>query len=243
MSYRQPLLQASHKFPIATASDDAVNNGNKKQLVTNSFTNWRRYFSRKKDSNTYIKLDDDTKRSDKDEAVDVLRLFQFADRLDFVLMLLALCLMLFHTVCILASLVLFGRVTGLFAIQSFGDNCYDQRQNSIIAIKNNNTYPEGIELNIFNNVSSHEMHHNSDAVLLSTLATSMSSFRKKVMDIVYWLFIIGAVEFLLGSIENFLWTISTKRQICRMSVSIFRSLVQRVSRMYCHLSKEIILKV
>ncbi|CAF4842339.1 unnamed protein product, partial [Rotaria sp. Silwood1] len=38
---------------------------------------------------------------------------------------------------------------------------------------------------------------------------------------------IGAVEFLAGSTENFIWTISVKRQIFRMSASLFRSLVQR----------------
>ncbi|CAF3650315.1 unnamed protein product, partial [Rotaria sordida] len=72
MSDRQPLLNTFNKLSIG--SDDDDNNGNKKQLLTNSFSDWRRYFSRKKSNNEYIKLDHDTKHNAKDETVSVLRL-------------------------------------------------------------------------------------------------------------------------------------------------------------------------
>ncbi|CAF1318246.1 unnamed protein product [Rotaria sordida] len=223
MSDRQSLLNASNKF--STGDDD--DNGNKKQLFTNSFSDWRRCFSRKGSDNKYTKLDDDTEHSDKDEPVGIFRLFQFANRTDFVLMFIAACFLMLHTICNLIHLLLFGRLTGLFATESFGDNCDYRHQNTIGPTKNNNTYSQVIELNRFNNDSSYKLRHNIDVILSSTIATSMPSFREKVMNIVHWLFIIGAVELLASSIENFIWTISVKRQTSRMSVSLFRSIVQR----------------
>ncbi|CAF1234636.1 unnamed protein product [Rotaria sordida] len=82
MDDRQPLLNVSNKFSIDDGDDDD-DNGNKKQLLTNSFSDWCRCFSRKGKDNKYIKLDDDTEHSDKDEAVGIFRLFRFANRMDF----------------------------------------------------------------------------------------------------------------------------------------------------------------
>ncbi|CAF1156838.1 unnamed protein product, partial [Rotaria sordida] len=225
MSDRQPLLNTFNKLSIG--SDDDDNNGNKKQLLTNSFSDWRRYFSRKKSNNEYIKLDHDTKHNAKDETVSVLRLFRFADRLDIALMFIAICLILVHAFCIIANLILFGRLTGLFVIESFGDNCDHQYRNSIAPIIHNNTYFQDIELRIFNHAPSHKLRNNRDVILSSTIATSIPSFRQKVMNMVHWLFIIGTMELLFGAISVFIWTISVKRQIFRMSVFLFRSLVQR----------------
>ncbi|CAF1262542.1 unnamed protein product [Rotaria sordida] len=228
MSDSQPLLNASNKLSIGSDDDDDDDsNGNKKQLLTNSFSDWRRYFSRKKNNNEYIELDHDTKHNVKDKAVGVLRLFRFADRIDIVLMFIAICLNILHVCCISANLILFGKLTGLFAIESFGDNCDHQHRNSIAPITHNNTYSQDIELNIFNNASSHKLRYNSDVFLSSTIATSIPSFRQKVMHMVHLLFITGALELLIGSMSVFLWAISVKRQIFRMSVLLFRSLVQR----------------
>ncbi|CAF4137845.1 unnamed protein product [Rotaria sp. Silwood2] len=139
--------------------DDDEHTGNRKKLLIKSFTDWRRCFRRKESNNKYIKLDDDTKHTDRDEAVSILRL-------------------------------------------------------------NNNTGAKSNGFNIFSNVSSHKLHYNSDVSLLSTLGTSMPSFKEKVMNIVCWLLITGGVEFLAGSIENFVWIICVKRQMFRMSVFI-----------------------
>ncbi|CAF1434169.1 unnamed protein product, partial [Rotaria sp. Silwood1] len=73
MGDRAPLLNVSSKFSIGDHDD----NGNKKQFFTNSFSDWRRWFSRKGSDNKYIKLDDDTERSDKDEPVGIFRLVIF----------------------------------------------------------------------------------------------------------------------------------------------------------------------
>ncbi|CAF2851921.1 unnamed protein product [Rotaria sp. Silwood2] len=224
MNDRQPLLYASSRLSFGDDDDD---NGNKNQLLINSFSDWRRCFSRKESDNKYVKLDDDTEHGRKHQVAGTLRLFRFADRVDFALMFLATCLAVLHVICILTNLVMFGRLTGIFAIESFGGSCDDQHQTSIAPSNNNNTYPQDIELNILNNALSHKLFKNTSAILLSTLPTSMPSFREKVIHMVHWLFIIGAVQFLASSIAYFSWVISIKRQMARMSVALFRTLVQR----------------
>jgi hypothetical protein len=42
--------------------------------------------------------------------------------------------------------------------------------------------------------------------------------------------VIGIVQFLCATLENFIWTMSVKRQISRMNIHLFRSLIQRVSQ-------------
>ncbi|CAF3902571.1 unnamed protein product [Rotaria sp. Silwood1] len=230
MDDRQPLLNASSKFPIDDDDDDDDDDdGNKKQLLINSFFDWCRRFSKKGKDNKYIKLDDDTEHNDKDEPVGVFRLFRFANRMDFVLMFIAACLAVVDTICALVIPVLFGRLTGIFVTEAFSDNCDYQHQNSITSMKNNNTYLQAIELNIFNNDSSYKLRHTMGVILSSTSATSVPLFREKIMNMVYWLFIISAVEFLAGLLEGFIWNISVKRQTFRMRVSLLRSILQRLT--------------
>ncbi|CAF4093889.1 unnamed protein product [Rotaria magnacalcarata] len=71
------------------------------------------------------------------------------------------------------------------------------------------------------------MCHNSDAILTSTLPPSVSAFQEKVMYLVHWLFIIGTIEFVCPIVQYIIWAISMKRQISRMSVRLFESLIQR----------------
>ncbi|CAF1129551.1 unnamed protein product [Rotaria sordida] len=144
MSDRQPLLNVSSRLSIGDNEDD---NGNKKQLLGNSFSDWRQCFTRKENDDKYIKLDEDTEHTGKDQVVGILQLFRLSD--------------------------------------------------------------------------------NIDAVLLSTLPTSISSFQEEVMHMVHWLFITAGVQFLASSTAYFIWVITVKRQISRMSISLFRSLVQR----------------
>ncbi|CAF4609419.1 unnamed protein product [Rotaria sp. Silwood1] len=224
MNDRQPLLNVSSQFSIG---DDDGDNRNKKQFWKNNFSDWRRFFSRKKNDNKYIPLDEDIEHNDNDAAVGIFHLFRFANRVDFVLMFTAMFLMLVRTVCILVAQILVGRLTGIFAIKSFGDNCDDLQQNFTTSINNNDTYFHDIDFNISNNGLPHKQRYNSPLILSSTLLTSSSSFRDEVMHIIRWLFIAGIIEYLADFIKNFIWSISVKRQIYRMSVALFRSLVQR----------------
>ncbi|CAF4148418.1 unnamed protein product, partial [Rotaria sordida] len=98
---------------------------------------------------------DDTEHNDKDEPVGVFRLFQFANHIDMLLMFIAMSLMLLQMTCIIANQILVARLTGLFAIKSFGDDCDHEQQNFTAPIKINNRYSLGIDLNIFNNALLH----------------------------------------------------------------------------------------
>ncbi len=55
-------------------------------------------------------------------------------------------------ICVLASLVLFGRLGGIFASESFASTCDYSNHNQITSIKHNYSCPLGIELNSFNYV-------------------------------------------------------------------------------------------
>ncbi|CAF0943732.1 unnamed protein product [Rotaria sordida] len=174
-----------------------------------------------------MKLDDDTEHNDKNEVVGVLKLFRFACGIDYILMLISICLIVLQACAILNNLVLYGRLTGLFAVESFGHNCEHQGRKSIASIKDNKTYLLDIELSVLNNILSNKLRDNNDVILLSTLATLMPSLREQVMNYIHWLFIIGPVLFVASSMAYFIWTITAKRQIFRMNISLFRSLVQR----------------
>ncbi|CAF2852867.1 unnamed protein product [Rotaria sp. Silwood2] len=71
------------------------------------------------------------------------------------------------------------------------------------------------------------LHQYGNVTLSPISATSIPSFQEKVMNNVYWLFLVGTVEYLADSINNFIWTISMRIQIFRMNAALFRSLVQR----------------
>ena len=43
--------------------------------------------------------------------------------------------------------------------------------------------------------------------------------------------VLAAVKFLSGSLAMYIWTTAMKRQTSRMSICLFRSLIQRVSRL------------
>ncbi|CAF4435914.1 unnamed protein product [Rotaria sp. Silwood2] len=89
-------------------------------------------------------------------------------------------------VCTLVYRAAFGWLTGMFFIKSFGDNCNYQNENLTTLFKNNTTYTQAIEINEFNSTTWFKYRHNNNVSLSLNLATSMSSFREKVMMIIYW---------------------------------------------------------
>ena len=96
-------------------------------------------------------------------------------------MFIGICLMLLHSCCLLANSIVFGRLTALFAVRSFGNSCYYQHKDSTIHNTSNFNCPLGIDL------SSSRLCRNTDIILSSTLASSMPSFRAEVMSLVHWL--------------------------------------------------------
>ncbi|CAF1559810.1 unnamed protein product, partial [Adineta steineri] len=96
--------------------------------------------------------------------------FRFADCIDIFLIIIAVCFMLGDVVCILANVILFGRMTGLFATTSFAVDCHNQYENSVSTIINNSVCPFGIDLNPLNYDRLHKLCHYDNKAISSTLA-------------------------------------------------------------------------
>ncbi|CAF1168810.1 unnamed protein product [Adineta steineri] len=219
MSDKEPLLKKHNKLLNENDND----NENK------SFSEWRQYFKQQKTDAKNKKLDDEIKHTTKDIPVGVLQLFRFADRIDILLLILGLCSLLGHTIGILANLTLFGRITGLFATTSFAVDCHNQYQNLEYGIINNTVCPFGIDLNALNYDRLHKLCHYDNKTILTTLAPLTPLFHDNVMHLVYLFFGFSILTFVCSFFEYTCWTIATQRQTSRMSVLLFRSLIQRVS--------------
>ncbi|CAF3900579.1 unnamed protein product [Adineta steineri] len=219
MSDKEPLLKKHNKLLNDNDSD------NEKK----SFSEWRQYFNQQKTDARNKKLDDEIIDITKDIPVGILQLFQFADCIDILLMIIALFLLLLHCVCVLGNVILFGRITGLFATTSFAVDCDNQYRNTASTIINNTVCPFGIDLNPLNYDRLHKLCHYDNKTISTTLAPLTPLFHENVMHLVYLFFGLGILVFLCASLEYMCWTIATKRQTSRMSVLLFRSLIQRVA--------------
>ncbi|CAF1423248.1 unnamed protein product, partial [Adineta steineri] len=101
-------------------------------------------------------------------------------------------------------------------------------------IINNTACPLGIDLNPLNYDRLHKLCHYDNKTISSTLAPLTPLFHDNVMDLIYWFFGLSILAFLCCFLEYFCWTIATKRQTSRMSVLLFRSLIQRVTIALLH---------
>ncbi|CAF4214452.1 unnamed protein product, partial [Adineta steineri] len=153
--------------------------------------------------------------------------FRFADRIDTLLLILGLCFILLHGVLIIVNVILFGQITGLFATTSFAVDCHNQYENSVSTIINNSVCPFGIDLNPLNYDRLHKLCHYDNKTMSSILSPLTPLFRENIMHLVYWFFGLSILQFLCCFPGYFCWTIATKRQTSRMSVLLFRSLIQR----------------
>ncbi|CAF4253269.1 unnamed protein product, partial [Adineta steineri] len=153
--------------------------------------------------------------------------FRFADRIDTLLLILGLCFILLHGVLIIVNVILFGQITGLFATTSFAVDCHNQYENSVSTIINNSVCPFGIDLNPLNYDRLHKLCHYDNKTMSSILSPLTPLFRENVMHLVYWFFGLSILQFLCCFPGYFCWTIATKRQTSRMSVLLFRSIIQR----------------
>ncbi|CAF1285349.1 unnamed protein product [Adineta steineri] len=136
--------------------------------------------------------------------------------------------MLGDIVCALTTIILFGRITGLFATKSFSVDCHNQYENFVSTIINNSVCPFGIDLNSFNYDRLHKLCHYDNKIVPSTLSPLTPLFRENVMNLVYLFFGVSILGFLCISLNYICWTIATKRQTSRMSILLFRSLIQRL---------------
>ncbi|CAF3937993.1 unnamed protein product, partial [Adineta steineri] len=217
MSDKEPLLKKHNK--LLNDNDDDIEN--------KSFSEWRRYFNQQKTDAKNKKLNDEVNQTTKDIPVGVLQLYRFADRIDILLIILGLCFMLGHVVGVLANVILFGRITGLFATTSFAVDCDNQYQNLESTIINNTVCPFGIDLNALNYDRLNKLCHYDNKIISTTLSPLTPLFHDNVMHLVYWFLGVGLFTCLSAVFEYFCWTVATERQASRMRVLLFRSLIQR----------------
>lgn len=123
--------------------------------------NWRQWFGKSTNA------DDD--HAGKDEVVGILQMvcilkwntfwlilwvelkFRFADHTDILLMGIVMFISVLEACFFVAGIVLFGRLSGAFAMESFANTCRrQQQQNFINTMKYNVTCPLGIILNPVN---------------------------------------------------------------------------------------------
>ncbi|CAF0915009.1 unnamed protein product [Adineta steineri] len=163
--------------------------------LTNSFPgrlfnlfDWRQYLNRQKTDANNKKLNDEIKHTTKDISVSVFQLFRFADCIDILLLILGLCFMLGHAVGVIANVILFGRITGLFATTSFAVDCDNQYKNLESGIINNTLCPLGINLDPLNYDRLHKLCHYDNKTISSTLAPLTPLFHENVMHLVYLFF-------------------------------------------------------
>ena len=72
--------------------------------------------------------------------------FRFADRTDLFLMFMTTCIAVLEMISFVAVLVLFGRLAGLFAMESFANDCHNQHKRSLDAMMDHIKCPPGINI-------------------------------------------------------------------------------------------------
>ncbi|CAF3995308.1 unnamed protein product, partial [Adineta steineri] len=108
--------------------------------------------------------------------------------------------MLVHAVSVLANIILFGRITGLFATTSFAVDCDNQYQNLESGIINNTICPFGIDLNPLNYDRLNKLCHYDNKTISTTLYPLTPLFHDNVMHLVYWFFAIALINIMIFSI-------------------------------------------
>lgn len=139
---------------------ESISDCRERSVTSKSFDrlfNWRQWFSQRND--THIE------NNGKDEVVSVWQMvslfelnlfslivsiqlkFRFADHIDLFLMAFVFFISVLEACFFVSGEVLFGQISGIFAMESFADTCRHQQQNYTNTIKNNMTCPLGITLN------------------------------------------------------------------------------------------------
>ncbi|CAF0924787.1 unnamed protein product [Adineta steineri] len=152
------------------------------------FSQWRQYFNRQKIDASNKTLDDEIIHTTEDIQVNVSQLFRFANCVDILLMIIGLFFMLGDITCALANVILFGRITGLFATILFAVDCDIQYENSVSTIINNTVCPLGIDLNPLNYDRLYKLCHYHNKTISTTLPPLKPLFRENVMSLVYLFF-------------------------------------------------------
>lgn len=76
--------------------------------------------------------------------------FRFADHIDLFLMAFVMFISVLEACFFVGGMILFGKISGIFAMLSFDNTCYHQQQNRTEVTVHNMTCPLGINLDSIN---------------------------------------------------------------------------------------------
>ncbi|CAF1518578.1 unnamed protein product [Adineta ricciae] len=239
MDEKQPLLKSASKLSHNDDGDKKI-----KEAENNSFVEWCQSFNGGKNNDNYKKLNDKVKNEHEDHHVSIMQMFRHSDGISILLMIICAVFVLLNVICILGTSVLFAIATGVFVTESFNTNWADRLQNlTILASNYNSICPPVTRPDSLNYDQLYTFYQFHNTTITPTKLLVVSSLRQKLMPIVHWLLVTTIVTFLSVSLQYFIWSIAIKRQTTRMNILLFKSLLQRVSKISRCIKRMLVLAI
>ncbi|CAF1611061.1 unnamed protein product [Rotaria magnacalcarata] len=221
---------------ISNADCKLINDTNKKrrQSSIDILFDWRGWFTPRKFGEKYEKLHDDNDKTKAEPAVGYFQLFRCADRLDIIMIAIALCLAILNGAAYTIRFIVFGELISSFAEEKFVGLCPPE-QNVSITFKNTTECQWTIEINATN----HNLSQTSCLDENSSVVPAQPIFTPGFLDgadkNLYRLLIISAVELFCIGFRYFLLAWSTGRQTARIRIRLLQSLMRR-NITYCDMN-------
>ncbi|CAF1206000.1 unnamed protein product [Rotaria magnacalcarata] len=155
--------------------------GNK--IITKLF----KQFRRKTNDNEYQKLDEDSNLANKQQNISFFQLFRFADRFDFILLSIGLIGVVLVSLCFSANLIIFGKLTAVFAEVSSSGKCQNQQHNVSFLTTSTNGCPFSINPNAKNYSHLYRFCNGHEFTNVALSASSVRSSHSQMMEYIYLL--------------------------------------------------------
>ncbi|CAM4803703.1 unnamed protein product [Rotaria magnacalcarata] len=196
--------------------------GNK--IITKLF----KQFRRKTNDNEYQKLDEDSNLANKQQNISFFQLFRFADRFDFILLSIGLIGVVLVSLCFSANLIIFGKLTAVFAEVSSSGKCQNQQHNVSFLTTSTNGCPFSINPNAKNYSHLYRFCNGHEFTNVALSASSVRSSHSQMMEYIYLLLIIASIQLVAIFLDYYTFVVFSQRQVAHISVHLFRSIIQRV---------------
>ncbi|CAF3689510.1 unnamed protein product, partial [Rotaria socialis] len=223
MGDRQPLLGRSHRFSID--SNGSCDGTTERRLPSFRLADWMLWV-RGESSNTKSDEFDDGEQTDYEKPVGFLQLFRFTNRVDLILIFAYLCAVMGHALNYVFGIFIVNQINGLFAAVSFCINPDNEHENLTFFTENSKPWSHDVGVGQCDNISFRTLY-NSDEISKSTLTALMPTIESKIMGKIHLLFILGFAQLGFALIEYYTWNSYIQRQMFRMNISLFQSLIQR----------------
>ncbi|CAF4252498.1 unnamed protein product, partial [Rotaria magnacalcarata] len=144
-------------------------------------------FRCKTNDNEYQKLDGDSNQANNQQNIGFFQLFRFADRFDFILLIIGLIGVLLAALCFSMNLIIFGKLTAVFADISSSGKCQDQQQKFPFLTTSTNGCPFGINPNAKNYSHLYRFCNDHEFTTVAPSASSVRNSRSQMMQYIYWI--------------------------------------------------------